>query len=96
MAGFDEVRQDNAQIAVTQTSNATGDHGWTLYAFPPNSVVRLLISGVGNGYELAFTVTADDQGMFRGSFGSTAAAGAYTIAATSGALHASAEIANTR
>jgi hypothetical protein len=34
--------------------------------------------------------------MFRGSFGSTAAAGAYTIAATSGALHASAEIANTR
>jgi len=53
-------------------------------------------TGVGNGYDLGFTVTADDRGMFRGSFGSTAAAGAYMIAATSGALYASAEIANTR
>lgn len=96
IASFDAAQNDRAQIAVTETSNATGDHGWTLYAFPPNSVVRVRISGVGNGYDLAFTVTADDRGMFRGSFGSTAAAGTYTIAATSGALHASAEIANTR
>jgi len=58
--------------------------------------VRVRITGVGNGYDLGFTVTADDRGMFRGSFGSTAAAGAYTIAATSGALQASAEIANQR
>ena len=93
---FDAAQDDRGQIAVTQTSNGTGDHGWTLYAFPPNSVVRVRISGVSNGYELAFTVTADDRGMFRGSFGSTAAAGAYTIAATSGALHASAQIANQR
>jgi len=96
VASFDAVKEDGAEIAVTETSNASGDRGWTLYAFPPNSVVRVHISGVSNGYDLVFTVTADDRGMFRGSFGSTATAGAYTIAATSGALHASAEIANTR
>jgi hypothetical protein len=96
VASFDEMRGDNAEIAVTETSAASGDRGWTLYAFAPNSVVRVRISGVTSGYDLTFTVTADDEGMFRGSFGSTAAAGTYTIAATSGALHASAEIVNTR
>jgi hypothetical protein len=93
---FAEMRGDNAAIAITETSAASGDRGWTLYAFAPNSVVRVRISGVTSGYDLTFTVTADDQGMFRGSFGSTAAAGTYTIAATSGALHASAEILNAR
>ena len=96
VASLDDPKEGVAQIAVTETSNATGDHGWTLYAFPPDSVVHVRISGVSNGYELAFTVTADDRGIFRGSFGSTAATGTYTIVATSGALHASAEIANTR
>jgi len=96
VTGFDAVTEDGAGIAVTETTNASGDRAWTLYAFPPNSVVRVRISGASNGYDLAFTVTADDRGMFRGSFGSTAAAGAYTIAATSGALQASAEIANQR
>jgi hypothetical protein len=96
VAAFDEVQADVAQIAVTETSNATGDHGWTLYAFPPDSVVRVRISCATNGYALDFTVTADERGMFRGSFGSTSAAGTYTIAATSGALHASAEIVTTR
>jgi hypothetical protein len=95
VTSFDSA-EAKAEIAVTETVNASGDHGWTLYAFPPNSIVRVRITGVGNGYDLGFTVTADGQGMFRGSFGSTAAAGVYTIAATSGALHASAEIANTR
>jgi hypothetical protein len=94
VARFDAANEDGAGIAVTETTNASGDHGWTLYAFPSNSVVRVRITGASNGYDLTFTVTADDRGMFRGSFGSTAAAGAYTIAATSGALHASAQIAN--
>lgn len=96
VASFDAVKEDGAEIAVSETSSASGDRGWTLYAFPPNSVVRVHISGVTNGYDLVFTVTADDRGMFRGSFGSTAASGAYTIAATSGALQATAEIRNTR
>jgi hypothetical protein len=53
------------------------------------------ISG-DRGYDLEFTVTADERGMFRGSFGSTAPAGAYTIAASSGALHASVELVTVR
>ena len=96
VATFDAATGEGPAIAVTETASASGDRGWTLYSFPPNSVVRVQISGVTNGYDLAFTVTADDRGIFRGSFGSTAAVGAYTIAATSGALEASAEFANTR
>jgi hypothetical protein len=49
------------------------------------------VSG-GRDYDLVFTVTADELGMFKGSFGSTAPAGMYTIAATSGALHATAAL----
>lgn len=95
VSGFDEVRDRSGRIAVTETVSAGGDLGWTLYAFAPNSEVCVHISG-DRGYDLVFTVMADERGMFRGSFGSTAPAGAYTIAATSGALHASAEIVNAR
>ncbi|MDQ2912564.1 MAG: hypothetical protein M3T56_04830 [Chloroflexota bacterium] len=65
VASFDGTKEDGAEIAVTQTANATGDHGWTRYAFPPNSVVLVRITGVANGYDLVFTVTADDRGIFR-------------------------------
>lgn len=95
VASFDAVKADSARIAVTQPTGAGGDLGWTLYAFAPNSEVRMHISG-GRGYDLVFTVTADDRGMFRGTFGSTAPAGSYTIAATSGVLHASGEIVTAR
>lgn len=96
VASFDAVAEDAAGIAVTATSNASGDQGWTIYAFPPSSIVRVHISGPSNGYDLVFMVTADDLGMFRGTFGSTAAIGTYTIWAESGAIHASAQIVNTR
>ena len=89
---FDEAPTGNGAIAVTTTTTTAGDRTWTLYSFVPNSVVRVHIAGVKNGYDLAFTVTADGLGMFRGTFGSTAALGAYTIEATSGGLHATAEI----
>ncbi|MDQ2914013.1 MAG: hypothetical protein M3T56_12250 [Chloroflexota bacterium] len=93
---FDAVESGDGQIAVTRTTGPTGDRGWTIYAFTPNSEVRVHISGVSNGYDLTFTVMSDDLGMFRGSFGSTAAPGAYIIAATSGARHASVEIVTAR
>lgn len=95
VSGFDEDKTGSGRIAVTETVRAGGDLGWTLYAFVPNTAVRVHISG-DRGYDLVFTVMADERGMFRGSFGSTAPAGAYTIAAASGALHASAEIVNAR
>jgi hypothetical protein len=94
VATFDAVKAAEAQIAVTATAGTNGDFGWTLYSFSPNSEVRVHISGAANGYDLVFTVMSDQRGMFRGSFGSTALAGEYTIAATSGALHASAQIVN--
>jgi hypothetical protein len=94
VANFDAIKEQSAGIAVSDTLNTSGDHGWILYAFPPNSLVTVHINGPG--YDLMFTVTADDRGMFRGSFGSTAADGAYTIGATSGTVHATADIPNTR
>lgn len=95
VAGFDEVKAATGRIAVTEAARAGADLGWTIYAFAPNSEVRVHISG-DRGYDLVFTVAADERGMFRGSFGSTAPAGSYTIVATSGTLRASVEILTTR
>jgi hypothetical protein len=80
-----------AGIAVGSTESAAGDLAWTLYSFGPNATVSVHIAGE-RGYEVTYTVTTDDLGMFRGSFGSTAPAGSYAIEAKSGALEASAEL----
>jgi len=87
---FDSVPAGSAAIAVATTTSAGGDRTWTLYSFVPDSVVRVRIRGITTLYDLTFMVTVDGLGMFRGTFGSTAAAGSYTIEATSGGLHASA------
>jgi hypothetical protein len=92
VAGFDAVPAGSAAIAVGATLTAAGDRTWTLYSFVPDSEVRVRIRGQRTGYDLTFVVATDGLGMFRGTFGSTALAGSYTIEATSGALHASAEI----
>src|SRR5207244_5210064 len=55
--------------------------------FAPDSAVVIRISGE-RGYDLAFTVRTDDLGMYRGSFGSTAPAGRYSIDATESGAHA--------
>lgn len=89
--GFDAADEGGAAIAVSTRTTASGDVAWTLHSFTPNTEIRVHISG-GSGYDLTFMVTSDDIGMFRGSFGSTAAAGTYTIEATSGATRASAEL----
>jgi hypothetical protein len=66
-----------AQIGTT--SDAWGNLSWTLGAFAPNSEVRVTITG--RSYDLAFTVRTDGIGMYRGTFGSTAALGTYTLTA---------------
>ena len=96
VASFDASKAGNARVAVTTTKGTSRDLSWILYAFVPNSPVRVHISGVSNGYDLVFTVMTDELGMFRGSFGSTAAPGAYRLDATSGALHASAPMMTAR
>lgn len=56
--------------------------------FPAGGPIGLRIDGPA--YRLEYHVVADPFGMFRGSFGSTAPAGAYAIRATAGALSANA------
>ncbi len=66
-------------VAVGGRADSSGNLRWTLSGFAPNSDVRVTISG--KSYDLAYTVRTDGIGMYRGTFGSTAALGAYTLTA---------------
>ena len=72
------------------TLDGSGNLSWTLGAFAPNTDVRIAIAG--RSYDLAFTVRTDGTGMYRGTFGSTAALGTYTLTAQSATAHATATI----
>jgi len=95
--GLDEfIAQFTADLARTPTAqvgttfDGSGNLSWTLGAFAANSDVRVTITG--SRYDLAFTVRTDGTGMYRGSFGSTAPLGTYTLTAQSGTAHATASI----
>jgi len=75
---------------VGTTLDGSGNLSWTLGGFAPNSDVRITITG--KSYDLAFTVRTDGIGMYRGTFGSTAALGTYTLTAQSAKVHATATI----
>jgi hypothetical protein len=77
-------------VTVGTTADASANLRWTLSGFAPNIDVRVTISG--KGYDLAYTVRTDAIGMYRGTFGSTAALGSYTLTAESAKLHATATI----
>ena len=83
-------------LALTPTAqvgkalDGSGNLSWTLGAFAANSDVRVTITG--NSYDLAFTVRTDGTGMYRGSFGSTAPLGTYTLTAQSATVHATTTI----
>jgi len=68
------------QIVATTTKDANGNLHWTLYAGRASSDVRVSITGTTD-YRVSFTVQTDAFGLYRGSFGSTAAAGTYTVRA---------------
>ena len=61
-------------------ADASGNVAWTLITATPLAPVAVTITG-GASYSLTFTVATDAIGMYRGTFGSTAAAGAYTLRA---------------
>lgn len=84
----DLAHTPTAQVGTTLDGG--GNLSWTLGAFAANSDVRVTITG--SGYDLAFTVRTDATGMYRGSFGSTAPLGTYTLTAQSATAHASASI----
>ncbi len=56
------------------------DLRWTLFAGLPNVETAVTITG-GAAYTLSFTVVTDALGLYRGSFGSTAAPGLYLVRA---------------
>jgi hypothetical protein len=93
--GLDElIRRVTGDLAPAAnagtTIDASGNVSWTLGAFAPNSDVRVTITG--GGYDLAFTVRTDRIGMYRGTFGSTAALGTYTLTAESAKARATTTI----
>jgi len=95
--GLDEfIARFTGDLAQTPTAQAgttldgSGNLSWTLGAFAANSDVRVTITG--SSYDLAFTVRTDATGMYRGSFGSTAPLGTYTLTAQSATAHATASI----
>jgi hypothetical protein len=80
----------NPTVSVSTTADASGNFTWTLSAFAANSDVNVRITG--KGYDLAYTVRTDAIGLYRGTFGSTAALGTYTLAADTTKAHATATI----
>lgn len=80
----------NPTVSVGTSADVSGNFAWTLSAFAPNSDVQVRITG--KDYDLAYAVRTDAIGLYRGTFGSTAALGAYTVSATSASSHATATI----
>ena len=68
-----------AVIAVG-AEDAAGRVRYTLFANAVNASVELSITSA-NGYRLTFTVQTDGAGMYRGTFGTTAPPGVYTLSA---------------
>jgi len=66
-------------IAAT-SADATGSVRYTVFAATANAAVDVSITSA-NGYRLTFTVRTDGSGMYRGTFGTTAAPGVYTLSA---------------
>jgi peptidase MA superfamily protein len=77
-------------VAVGTIPDTSGNLRWTLSGFAPNADVQVSISG--KSYDLAYSVRTDGIGLYRGTFGSTAARDAYTLTATTGAVRATATI----
>ena len=74
-------------VTVGDVADRHGNFTWTLSSFVPNSDVQVRITGTS--YELEYTVRTDGIGLYRGTFGSTAARGTYTLTADTGSSSAS-------
>jgi hypothetical protein len=77
-------------VVVGTVADSSGNLRWTLVGFAPNSDVHVTIRG--KRYDLAYGVRTDGIGMYRGTFGSTAALGTYTLTAQTAAASATATI----
>jgi hypothetical protein len=77
-------------VAVGTTFDSSGNLRWTLSGFASDSDVQITISG--ENYDLGYTVRTDGIGMYRGTFGATAAAGSYTLRAQTTSVQATGTI----
>lgn len=75
-----------ARIAIDARTRVDGNVGWSARGFPPSKAATVTIDGAA--YHLAYPVAIDQFGMFSAAFGSTSAAGSYTVTVTSGATSA--------
>jgi hypothetical protein len=66
-------------IATTQT-DASGTVRYTVFAAAAHAPVEITVTSE-SGYRLSFTAETDGSGMYRGTFGTTAAPGVYTVTA---------------
>jgi hypothetical protein len=81
LARFTSNVEFKPTVAVGTVPDPSGNFRWTLTGFAPNTEVRITISG--KSYDLGYTIRTDGIGMYRGTFGSTAASGSYTVTAKS-------------
>ncbi|HUQ41703.1 MAG TPA: hypothetical protein VM052_04300 [Candidatus Limnocylindrales bacterium] len=72
-----EQRLAWVEPTIVTTPDGSGAR-WTLVSLKPYALIDVSITGT-NGYALTFTVATDRLGIYRGSFGATAAPGTYTI-----------------
>ena len=90
LAHFTDGLGFQPSVAVGTVGDTNGNFRWTLSGFEPNADIQVSISG--KSYELVYTVRTDGIGLYRGTFGSTAGLGTYTLMARTGAVHATAII----
>jgi hypothetical protein len=90
IARFTDDLAFHPSVVVGTIADSNGNLRWTLTGFAPNSGV--LVTICGKGYDLAYTVRTDGVGLYRGTFGSTAALGTYTLTAQTAAERATATI----
>ena len=90
IARFTTALALRASVTIGTVADSSGNLTWTLSAFAPNADVQVRIKG--KSYDFEYTVRTDATGMYRGTFGSTAALGIYTLTARTAKLDATAVI----
>ena len=74
------IAANTGAAIVTTGVDTSGNVSWSLFGGTANTALQVSVTGP-NGYAVSFMVRTDALGMYRGSFGSTAPAGTYTVRA---------------
>jgi hypothetical protein len=74
------LRQDRAPQLISRALPGGGAQ-WTLFTGKPLTEEKVTIGATAAAYHVSFTVSTDDLGLYRGTFGSTAPPGVYVVTA---------------